>query len=295
MRFAASFYESDTLTADSDGGEIPLVLSTPGTLQKYYVLPESLCYKLPAHIDLQAGVLVEPLAVAVHAVRLAQINPQTKSVLITGAGTIGLVMAAVSCAYGAGKLVLVDIDDKKLKFAKQWLTSPKGAAAKAGVAVFTINSASKAVTSNSNSSSSATNDLVRRINEGFGLGDGAHVALEASGSPAAIKLCIATLRTDGHMVQTGLSKNPNMDAFPICDLSEKEIHVHGAFRYKQGDFETARDLLGRGVVGDVSGLISKVWGFEEYEMAWKATRDGDGNGVKNLIRCPGINVDVSTT
>lgn len=290
MRFAASFYESDLTTSssssDSANGSAkpsPLVLSTPGTLQKYYILPESLCYKLPPHINLQEGVLIEPLAVAVHAVRLAGITPQTKSVLITGAGTIGLVMAAVSCAYGAAKIVLVDIDNKKLAFADDWLTGESGAATKSGASVEVFNSAT--------ASSKETTETAKQLFKRTGLEDGAHVVLEASGSPAATRLCISALRTDGHMVQTGLSKSPDI-TFSIVDLSEKEIHLHGAFRYKQGDFETARDLLGRGVVGDVGRLVSRVWEFEEYEAAWKATRDGIGGGVKNLIKCPGLDVAI---
>lgn len=86
------------------------------------------------------------------------------------------------------------------------------------------------------------------------------------------------------MVQTGLSKTPSMDGFPIVDLSEKEIHLTGAFRYKNGDFSTATDLLGRGVVGPVDRLISKIWPFESYESAWIATMEGKGEGTKNIIQ-----------
>jgi len=68
-----------------------------GALAKFYRLPEDFCYKIPPCLGLDEAVLVEPLAVAVHIVRLADIRPGN-SVVIFGAGTIGLFAAAVANA-----------------------------------------------------------------------------------------------------------------------------------------------------------------------------------------------------
>lgn len=280
MRFAASFHtEIDDQRSDSQNR----TGNTPGALCKYYVLPESLCYKLPKGVGLDEGVLVEPLAVAVHAIRMVNINPVTmsgrKSLVVFGAGTVGLLSAAVGCAFGVGKIVLVDINRQKLDFAKSWLTQTQpslGAATRAGTDIHTFQS----------ELGIPPTETARKICASAALDDdgGAHYVVEASGAASATATGIAVLRTGGEMVQTGLSKKPAMDAFPIVDLSEKEIHLHGAFRYKAGDFATAVDLLGRGVVGKVGELISRTFAFEEYEAAWKATRDGEGLGTKNLIR-----------
>ena len=62
---------------------------TGGMLTKYFKLPADMCYKLPAHISLEEGALTEPLAVAVHAVRMVGIRPG-QTVVIFGSGTIGL-------------------------------------------------------------------------------------------------------------------------------------------------------------------------------------------------------------
>ncbi|KAJ9657869.1 hypothetical protein H2198_004065 [Neophaeococcomyces mojaviensis] len=275
MHFAASFHTiRDPKTQSITTG------TTPGTLCKYYVLPESLCYKLPSDINLQEGVLVEPLAVAVHAARMVGINPVTvdtsKSLVVFGVGTVGILSAAVACAFGAGKVVIVDIDRQKLEFAKTWLGSASGAATRAGAALHTIQSEIGV----------SPADTARQIMAGCGLKAGADYVIEASGAPSATATGIHVLRSGGSMVQTGLAKKPAMDAFPIVDLSEKEIHLHGAFRYKIGDFATAVDVLRRGLVGPVGELISKVFEFKEYEEAWKATRDGGGKGTKNLIKGP---------
>jgi threonine dehydrogenase-like Zn-dependent dehydrogenase len=64
--------------------------------------PEGL-FKLPAGMSAEAGALVEPLAVAVHAVRLADI-PSGASVAVVGAGTIGLMTLIAARALGVGRI-----------------------------------------------------------------------------------------------------------------------------------------------------------------------------------------------
>ncbi|PYH88134.1 GroES-like protein, partial [Aspergillus ellipticus CBS 707.79] len=61
---------------------------THGTLTRYYKLPEDFCYRLPDGVGLREGVLMEPLGVAVHAVRLAGVRPGMR-VVVFGAGAVG--------------------------------------------------------------------------------------------------------------------------------------------------------------------------------------------------------------
>ena len=61
--------------------------------------------------------MCEPLSVGIHACRRAKISPQTK-VLIMGAGPIGLVTMLAARAFGAPKIIIADIDDRRLSFAK---------------------------------------------------------------------------------------------------------------------------------------------------------------------------------
>jgi D-xylulose reductase len=70
-----------------------------GMLTKYKSMPEDFCYKLPDFIGLDEGVIVEPLAVAVHVCRLADIRVGM-DVIVFGAGTVGLLCASVSKAMG---------------------------------------------------------------------------------------------------------------------------------------------------------------------------------------------------
>lgn len=68
---------------------------TQGCLTKFYEIAEDFCYKIPTSMGLDEAVLVEPLAVAVHAVKLADVKPG-ETVVIMGSGTIGLMVANVA-------------------------------------------------------------------------------------------------------------------------------------------------------------------------------------------------------
>lgn len=91
-----------------------------GTLQERVNHPAKWVYKLPPELDFEAGALLEPLAVAVHAVRLAEActYPFTRdSCLIFGAGAVGLLTAVAAQAAGVKNIVMADIHRGRLQFA----------------------------------------------------------------------------------------------------------------------------------------------------------------------------------
>ena len=88
-----------------------------GNLCKYYNHAADFCYKLPDNLSLEEGALMEPLAVGVHACRRAGVCIG-KTVLICGAGPIGLVNLLTAKAMGASEVVLTDIADNRLEVAK---------------------------------------------------------------------------------------------------------------------------------------------------------------------------------
>ncbi|KAJ8531309.1 hypothetical protein K7X08_026743 [Anisodus acutangulus] len=90
---------------------------TNGALANQVVHPADLCFKLSDNVSLEEGAMCEPLSVGVHACHRANVGPETKLIII-GAGTIGLVTMLAACAFGSPKIVLVDIDDCRLSFAK---------------------------------------------------------------------------------------------------------------------------------------------------------------------------------
>lgn len=87
-----------------------------GTLQEQINHPAKWCYKLPDDISLDVGALLEPLGVALHAFRRSQMQ-EGSTVIVFGAGAVGLLCAAVAKLRGAGKIIIADIDAGRLDFA----------------------------------------------------------------------------------------------------------------------------------------------------------------------------------
>jgi L-iditol 2-dehydrogenase len=89
-----------------------------GTLQEKINHPAEWCYKLPEEVGLDVGALLEPLGVALHAFRRS-LMPESATVVVFGAGAVGLLCAAVAKIKGAKKVIIADIDQGRLDFAVQ--------------------------------------------------------------------------------------------------------------------------------------------------------------------------------
>src|SRR4051794_41242329 len=95
-------------------------ISSKGSLCQYYYCPEDFCVKLPDNFpSLEEAALIEPLSVGVHACKLADLKVG-QTVMIFGAGTVGLLAGAVAKASGAIKITMVDINQSRLNFAKDY-------------------------------------------------------------------------------------------------------------------------------------------------------------------------------
>ncbi|THY26293.1 sorbitol dehydrogenase [Aureobasidium pullulans] len=208
------------------------------------------------HVSLEEGVLVEPLAVAVHGNRLAGVKPGHR-VVVFGAGPVGILSAAVARQFGAVEVISVDMNAARLEFVKKF----------ASTGVFTPDA------------NVDTDTNAAEIVERFKLDRGADVVIEASGAEACIQMGIYVLAPGGTYVQTGCGKPEVM--VPMTKLGEKEVVVKGAFRYGAGDFELAVGFLSDGQI-DVKKLISKTVDFEEAPDAWESV--GEGEGIKTIIR-----------
>jgi D-xylulose reductase len=234
---------------------------THGCLTRFYKLPADLCYLLPGSVGLREGVLVEPLAVGAHAVRMVGVEPGNH-VVIMGAGTVGLCSAMVAKWFGAAEVVVVDLLEAKLEFARKLLDCRTFKA--------TVGD--------------EPDEMARRMQQQTGSGQ-FDAVIEATGAQACVQMGVYALRKGGHFVQTGLGKA--LIEFPIVAVSEKELHVHGAFRYGPDDFRIALEVVGS-KKWEVASLISKDFSFADTTQAWEATRDG--HGIKNLICVDGDSV-----
>lgn len=229
-----------------------------GTLAKYYILPEDFCYVLSENVSLEEGALMEPLGVAVHITRQGEVKPGD-TVVVYGAGPVGLLCCAVARAFGASKVVAVDIQPARLEFALKYAAT--GTYAPVGGLSAAQNAA--------------------KLREQHGLGRGADVAIDASGAEPSVHSAIHVLRLGGTYVQGGMGRDEI--TFPIMAACTKELNIKGSFRYSSGDYKLALQLVASGKV-NVKDLITKVVEFEKAEEAFLEVKAG--KGIKTLIQGP---------
>jgi L-iditol 2-dehydrogenase len=206
-----------------------------GSLTNYLAVHEDFVFPLPPALSDDEGALMEPLAVAVWACRRAGFAGGA-SVLVTGAGPIGLLVAQTARALGAERVVITDVDAVRLDTARRMgfdhaLDASSSSPAEHGVVVDAL--------------------------------------IECSGQAAALAGGIGCLRPAGVAVLVGMGAAEV--TLPLDLLQRRELIITGTFRYAHA-FPEAIALAAEGRV-DVHSLISRYYSLEHAEDALCASRD----------------------
>ncbi len=226
-----------------------------GCLTSEVVHPAAFTFKLPAHVSLAEGAMVEPFAVGMHAATKARIKPGA-TVVVIGAGPIGVMTALAALAAGAGQVLVSDLFPEKLEIAATYQ----------GVMPVNIRNES----------------LARRVSEVTG-GWGADVVFEASGSPKAVEGVFELLAPAGTLVLVGMPPAPVQ--FDVVAEQTKEVRIETIFRYANV-YPKAVALLAAGKV-DLKPLISAVFPFEQSIAAFERAAEGRPADVKLQIEMEG--------
>lgn len=222
-----------------------------GALADYFVVDERYVYSLPSHLSYEAGSLIEPLAVAVHAAKRAKVGLGDEVVII-GAGPIGLLVTAVCRAAGAKEIIVADIADVRLE-----------TAAKMG-ATRTINSRQEQVP-----------DVIRQMTGGRGIAK----SFECVGREETFIQAMACLCKGGLATMLGIFEQPTIQ-IPATIFVSQEITVQGSQGYCW-DFPTALGLTG---TIDLDKIVSHVFPLSEVGKALKAALDPGEKAVKIVLR-----------
>ncbi len=222
-----------------------------GCLTNEVVHPAAFTFKLPDHVSLAEGAMVEPFAVGMHAATKAQIKPGATAVVI-GAGPIGIMVALSALAAGAGQVIVSDLAAEKLAIAAQY----------PGIRPFNIR----------------TGSLAARVAE-LTAGWGADVVFEASGSPKAFEGIFDLLAPAGTVVLVGMP--PAAISFDVVAAQAKEARIETIFRYANV-YPKAVALLASGKV-DLKPLISANFAFDESIAAFERAAEGRPADVKLQI------------
>ncbi|PSR90691.1 hypothetical protein PHLCEN_2v4840 [Hermanssonia centrifuga] len=250
-----------------------------GTLARYYRIPADLCYKLPDHLTLEDGAMMEPLSVAIHSVANLAGLRANQSVVIFGAGPVGLLCMAVAKALGASRVIAVDIVPSRLEFAKGY------AATETYVPPKFQEGETKIQYSERNANLMKTQlGIEERGPKAIDL------VLDASGAEVSIQTALFIARQGGTVVQVGMGA-PEI-VVPITTLLTKELTVKGSFRYGPGDYELAVALVSQGKV-DLKPLVTHRFAFEDAKEAFQTTRAGKSPDGKPVIKAVISGPDVS--
>ncbi|XP_078662278.1 sorbitol dehydrogenase-like [Branchiostoma floridae x Branchiostoma belcheri] len=180
-------------------------------------------------------------------------------VFISGAGTIGLVCLLAAKARGAAKVIISDVNAKRLEVAQQM-----------GAHV-TVHVTSR--------DSQAMADQVVRA-----LGGHADVTMECSGAEAAVQTGIYATKSGGVMVQVGLGAD--MITIPLVDAALREVDIRGTNAYPNC-YPTALSMVASGQV-NLKPLVTHRYSLEQALEAFEAVKKGEG--IKVMVKCDKTNV-----
>lgn len=223
-----------------------------GALQEYVAHPADMCFKLPDNVSTMEGALVEPLAVGLHATGLGNVG-LGQSVVILGAGCIGLVTLLSARARGASKIIVADLYEKRLEYAREM-----------GADV-TINA--------------QTEDVSGRIREI--LKEGPDVVLETAGAPATIAQTAHIAKRGGTIVLVGMSAQSEI-SYNFFQIMEKEATVKCVFRYRNL-YPTAIAAIASGSI-NVKQIVTHEFSLEDSNLAFDTVVKDARNVVKGIIK-----------
>lgn len=237
-----------------------------GTLQTRINCPESWCYRLPDNVSYEEAALVEPLSVAVHAGNRAQM-PVGASVLIFGAGAVGLFSAAIAKINGATNIVIADIAASRVNFATSNGLANKG---------FTVPLKRGATTEEKLAIAKETAEELVNLQSGK-LFD---YTFECTGVESCVQAAIYSTAPGGKVMFVGMGQP--VQTLHMAAAMLREVDLLGVFRYAN-TYPTAINMISSGKVTAIDKIIThRVSGLTNAIDAFNlAGRSEDDKG--NLV------------
>ena len=214
-----------------------------GAYSEYVKVGHELVLKIPASLDDNRAALIEPLAVGLHSVKMAE-GVAEKDVLVIGAGPIGLACAIWSRFLGARSVVLSEMSPTRLEMARTLgFTDFVDPAGDVGAQFEALTGAAPAV------------------------------QIECVGAPGLLQACIERAPARGVIMGIGVCDNPD-EIVPLTAFL-KELRIQWAVGYEKEDFQFAIDMMVAGRV-DASAMITDVIGLDSVPDAFEALRSPSG-------------------
>jgi threonine 3-dehydrogenase len=222
-------------------------VNRPGCFAEYVAIPAANAFKLPDSIDDDTGAILDPFGNATHTA--LSFSVVGEDVLITGAGPIGIMAAAIARFVGARYIVISDVNDYRLALARKM-------------------GATLAI----NATTTSLEDAMKTL----GMEEGYDVGFEMSGHAAAFRDMLRTMNHGGSIAILGIP--PNEIAIDWNQVIFKALTLKGI--YGREMFETwykMSSLLQSGV--DISPVITHRFAAADYAKAFEVIATGQSGKI----------------
>jgi len=224
-------------------------LHVSGAFSEYVSVPAKKCYTLPKAVSFEEASLVEPLAVAVHAVDLASLE-KNDAIGIIGSGAIGLMTLQVAKGRSVSKIFALDTLEYRLAVAR-------------------------------NLGATTTIDVTKEEPVQKILADGGVDAVfEAVGHQQTVQQGLAMVKKGGKVIIIGMLEAAMQ--LPMLDITVKELELHGSYGYTSDDFQQALNLIAKRKV-NVVPLITHLLPLDNIQHGFEILSLGAENVIKVVL------------
>lgn len=208
-----------------------------GLMTDYYATDPKYLHHCPSDMPFEKITLVEPMAVAVGSVKRS--HYQGANIAVIGAGTIGNLVAQAAVALGAAKVLLTDVLDEKLAYARScglpYCINTKGSS------------------------------LAQVVQTVFGE-EGADVIIDAAGTPATFAAALDASSPSSEIVLTANYKEPVLLEVPR--IQRREVNLIGHMMYVREDYQDAIRFLYEDKV-HVEGFVTQRFAMENIVAGYQ--------------------------
>ncbi|GAB3748581.1 galactitol-1-phosphate 5-dehydrogenase [Spirosoma pomorum] len=240
----------------SDGREV-VGVSTPdfkrqGAFAEYVTVPQHILYAIPDNVTFTQAALVEPVAVALHAVSLTPIQINDSAVVV-GAGMIGLFVIQALKLAGCATIIAIDLDDDRLALAKEL------------GATHSINARSA--------------DVAQQV-QALTHGRGADVSFEVVGAGPTVKTAIDCVRKGATVTLVG-NLAPTVE-IPLQAVVTRQLRLQGSCAIN-GEYEAALALIASGRM-NIEAILSAEVPLAEGADWFKRLYDKEKGLIKVVLK-----------
>lgn len=225
---------------------------TTGMASQFFVTDAARVIALPEKVSLVEGAMIEPLAVAVHAIRRAG-DISGMKIVVLGAGPIGNLVAQTAKGLGAAEVMITDISDFRLK-----------KAAECGI---------------DHCVNTKAENLGEAIAKTYGP-DKADVIYDCAGNNVTIGQAIQYARKGSMIILVAVFAS--MASIDLAVANDHELDINSSMMYRREDYVTAIELVQSGKV-KLRPLVSKSFPFKQFSDAYQYIEENRESTMKVIV------------